>query len=199
LTKVIVVLRTNEHREGAAYCQALGIEHYLVKPLRTSELRETLQRSVNVNAVAVPRATTAFAHSAALNVLVAEDNQVNQLVMQRMLAKRGHIVTLAVNGKRAYEAAIVNQFDLIFMDVQMPEMDGFEATAEIRRWELGRNLHVPIIALTAHAMSGDQERCISAGMDGYMTKPVNPAELDEVLRKQSPRHSSGGIVGTATG
>ena len=110
--------------------------------------------------------------------------------MQRLLAKRGHRVTIAATGKEAIEAVRAAAFDLVFMDIQMPELDGFEATREIRRAEirrvgLGGERRIPIIALTAHAMSGDRERCLASGMDGYMTKPVNPRELDETLAAYS--------------
>ncbi len=134
-----------------------------------------------------------------MNILLAEDNQVNQLVMQRLLTKRGHHVTIAANGRIACDLAQQQRFDLIFMDVQMPEMDGFEATAEIRRWQNQHHRRTPIVALTAHAMSGDQERCIAAGMDNYMTKPIIPAELDEMLRtyNQPLSGTDAGLSGTA--
>jgi len=115
------------------------------------------------------------------DILLVEDNRVNQMVMQRLLTKRGHRVTTAATGMAAIEAAQHDSFDLIFMDVQMPEMDGFEATRAIRRRESGDARRLPIIALTAHAMSGDRERCLEAGMDSYMTKPIDTKELDEVL------------------
>jgi CheY-like chemotaxis protein len=110
---------------------------------------------------------------------------VNQLVMQRLLTKRQHKVTIASSGKAALQALESEQFDLILMDVQMPELDGLEATREIRRREAA-GTRTPIVALTAHALTGDRERCLEAGMDGYMTKPVNPTELDEVLEKYAP-------------
>jgi CheY-like chemotaxis protein len=119
---------------------------------------------------------------AGLHVLVAEDNVVNQMVMQRLLTKRQHKVTIASSGRAALQAVESQQFDLILMDVQMPELDGLEATREIRRRE-PTGTRTPIVALTAHALTGDRERCLDAGMDGYMTKPVNPTELDEVLEK----------------
>jgi CheY-like chemotaxis protein len=121
-----------------------------------------------------------------LKVLVAEDNTVNQMVMQRLLHKRGHEVTIAASGKAALEAFAAQRFDLIFMDVQMPELDGLEATRAIRQREIAPD-RIPIVALTAHAMSGDRERCLAAGMDGYMTKPVNPTELDEMLACHAKR------------
>jgi len=120
-----------------------------------------------------------------LHVLLAEDNEVNQRVAQRFLERLGHRVTLANDGREAVDQWRQQPFDLILMDVQMPEMDGFEAVATIRDAELLRGTRTPVIALTAHAMSGDRERCLAAGMDGYLTKPVKLAQLvaaiDDVL------------------
>lgn len=103
--------------------------------------------------------------------------------MQRLLQKRGHTVHIAENGRAVLNALASRPFDLILMDVQMPELDGFETTAEIRRRETQTGAHIAIVALTAHAMAGDRERCLAAGMDGYLTKPIDPAELDETLRR----------------
>jgi CheY-like chemotaxis protein len=116
-----------------------------------------------------------------LRILVAEDNPVNQRLVARMLEKRGHQVKVAGNGREALDALRRANYDLVFMDVQMPVMDGFEATGEQRRREKLGGLHTPIIALTAHAMKGDRERCLDAGMDGYLTKPIRANELDEIL------------------
>ena len=118
-----------------------------------------------------------------LRVLVAEDNLVNQRLATRLLEKRGHRVVLAASGRQALEVLETGPFDLVLMDVQMPEMDGLEATAEIRKRETSTGEDQPIIALTAHAMKGDQERCLAAGMDGYLSKPIRPQELDVVLEK----------------
>jgi signal transduction histidine kinase/CheY-like chemotaxis protein len=116
-----------------------------------------------------------------LQVLLAEDNKVNQRVAQRFLERLGHHVTLANDGREAVELWQRQAFDLVLMDVQMPEMDGFEAVATIREAELGRGTRTPVIALTAHAMSGDRERCLAAGMDGYLTKPVKLAQLVDAI------------------
>ena len=121
----------------------------------------------------------------ALRILVAEDNAVNQRLIVRLLEKRGHRVVVAGNGK---EAALEEEpFDLVLMDMQMPEMDGFEATAAIRKKEKNSRAHQSIVALTAHAMKGDREKCLEAGMDGYLTKPIQPQELDEVLAQFGAR------------
>jgi signal transduction histidine kinase/ActR/RegA family two-component response regulator len=118
-----------------------------------------------------------------LRVLLVEDNAVNRLVAERMLQKAGHRVTCAENGQVAVERLAAEAFDAVLMDVQMPVMDGYEATAAIRTREATGTGHVPIIAMTAHAMSGDRERCLEAGMDGYVTKPVTTAELlEEIYR-----------------
>jgi signal transduction histidine kinase/CheY-like chemotaxis protein len=116
-----------------------------------------------------------------LRLLVAEDNPVNQRVAQGLLAARGHHVTVVDNGRAAVEAIRTNHFDMVFMDVHMPEMDGFEATAAIRADEGTTGRHVRIIAMTASAMRGDRERCLASGMDGYMAKPIEPAELDDLV------------------
>jgi CheY-like chemotaxis protein len=114
-------------------------------------------------------------------VLLAEDNPINQQVASRMLERLGHSVVLAGNGREVLQVLARETFDLILMDVQMPEVDGFSATAVIRQQEEGTGRHVPIIALTAHAMKGDRERCLAAGMDGYLPKPIRPEELRQVL------------------
>ena len=119
-------------------------------------------------------------------VLLAEDNQVNQKVAVRFLEKRGHTVVLADSGKKALDAWRKQAFDVILMDVQMPEMDGFEATSRIREQEKSTGKHIPIIALTAHAMVGDRERCLAAGMDDYVSKPINAAELFAAIDRLLP-------------
>jgi len=117
-------------------------------------------------------------------VLVAEDNGVNRLVVQHMLHKGGHEVSLVVTGRQAVEAALTGAFDVVLMDVQMPEMNGLEATEAIRAHETGRR--VPIIGITAHALRGDRERCLEAGMDDYLPKPVRRRQLDQALARTVP-------------
>lgn len=116
-----------------------------------------------------------------LHILIAEDNPINQRLAVSLLEKMGYGVTVAANGKEAVEAVEQNIFDVVFMDVQMPEMDGLEATTTIRAHEKARGTHVAIIAMTAHAMTGDREHCIAAGMDGYVTKPISSAKLLEAI------------------
>lgn len=119
-------------------------------------------------------------------ILLAEDNLVNQRVAMQSLEKRGHSVVLAESGRKALDAWRNQPFDIILMDVQMPEMDGFEATARIREHEKSSGKHIPIIALTAHAMVGDRERCLAAGMDDYVSKPINIAALFAALERLLP-------------
>jgi two-component system, sensor histidine kinase and response regulator len=117
-------------------------------------------------------------------ILLVEDNSVNQLVAKRLLEKRGHTVVVANNGREALaflEAASFNGFACVLMDVQMPEMDGFECTAVIRERERSTGRHLPIIAMTAHTMTGDAARCLAAGMDAYVSKPIQPDALFDVI------------------
>jgi len=117
-----------------------------------------------------------------LRVLVAEDNIVNQRLAAAFITRRGHDAVVVSNGREAVDTWTREAVDGIFMDVQMPEMDGFEATSRIRDLERGRATHVPIVAMTAHAMSGDRDRCLEAGMDDYVTKPISLREIDRVLQ-----------------
>ena len=170
----------------------LGVAAYLLKPIRQAELRDTIARVMGVREgtaaapvqepVAAPAPEKRDAADS-LRVLVAEDNAVNQKLIVRLLEKRGHRVTVAGNGREAVDAAARESFDLVLMDMQMPEMDGFEATAMIRVRERRSGAHLPIVALTAHAMKGDREKCLAGGMDDYLSKPIQPGELEEVLAR----------------
>ena len=149
--------------------------------------------AAELTAVACDRIAVASRPVRRLKVLVAEDNVVNQRVAVGLLVRRGHDVTAVANGRLAIDALARESFDLVLMDVQMPEMDGFEATAEIRRRERGTGGHLRILAMTAHAMSGDSERCLLAGMDGYMSKPIDPHLLRSLVEEEAPRaHSPSG-------
>jgi len=130
-----------------------------------------------------------------LRILLVEDNPVNQRLETRLLEKRGHRVVLAANGREALDALEKESFDLVLMDVQMPEMDGFEATAAIREREKASGVRLPVIALTAHAMKDDRERCLAAGMDDYLTKPIQPRELHELLENYVARRMPSTLVG----
>ena len=177
----IMMLSSADQLGDAARCRELGIQRYLTKPVKQSELLEairTILRPAISSAVHTPAASAAHARSGSrlLRVLLAEDNVVNQRMAVRLLEKAGHSVVVAGNGKEALRAVDREPFDVILMDVQMPEMGGFEATAAIRARENGGS-RVPIIALTAHAMKGDREACLAAGMDGYVAKPISSKAL----------------------
>jgi len=129
--------------------------------------------------------------AAALSILLAEDNPLNQKLAVRLLEKRGHSVVTAMNGSEAVEAFDRQRFDAVLMDLQMPVMGGFEATAEIRARERSRPKRTPIIAVTAHAMQGDRERCLEAGMDDYVAKPIRPDELYAAIDRQVAAHTEG--------
>jgi signal transduction histidine kinase/DNA-binding response OmpR family regulator len=187
-TATIMMLTSAGHRGDAARCEELGVSAYLLKPIRQSELWEAVVRILGAKEQegAVPLITRYLLQglrvpSTSLCVLLAEDNLVNQRLGMRLLEKRGHSIVVAGNGRETLTAFESGGFDLILMDLQMPEMDGFEATTAIRQWEKASGNRVPIVALTAHAMKGDREKCLAAGMDGYLTKPIRPAELDDIL------------------
>ncbi len=175
----LVMLTSAGQRGDGQRCRELGIRGYLPKPTSRSDLLETIG-TVLATPAPTPEETFVTRHSIAesrrrLQVLVAEDNPVNQEVAATMLRKRGHDIDVANNGREAVDAAGRKRYDVILMDVQMPDMDGFEATHAIRATEAGRTL--PIIALTAHALSGERERCLAHGMSGYLTKPFKAHEL----------------------
>jgi signal transduction histidine kinase/DNA-binding response OmpR family regulator len=189
-TATIMMLTSAGHRGDGERCKTWGVAAYLLKPVRQSELREAIARVLGAReqAGAIPLITRYSLQDArdpadVLSVLLAEDNLVNQRFATRLVEKRGHRVTLAANGREALTALEKQAYDLVLMDVQMPEMDGLEATAILRLREKESERHQPVIALTAHAMKGDQERCLAAGMDGYLTKPIRPQEIDEILDK----------------
>jgi two-component system sensor histidine kinase/response regulator len=195
-TATIMMLTSTGHRGDAARCQELGVSAYLLKPIRQSELREAVARVLGARERdgAIPLITRfslrdAREPNAYLSVLLAEDNLVNQRLVVRLLEKRGHRVVVAGTGLEALQALEKESFDLVLMDVQMPEMDGLEATAAIREKEKSSGLHQPVVALTAHAMKGDREKCLAAGMEGYLTKPIRPQELDQLLEIYVARRS----------
>jgi signal transduction histidine kinase/DNA-binding response OmpR family regulator len=182
-------------RGGATAARAMGFAAVLTKPVRQSTLLTRLLEVLGQNAAAEPTAPKAApsAPVAALHVLVAEDNAVNQRVLLHMLNGFGHKAHAVANGHEAVAAAAETAYDLILMDVQMPGMDGLEATAEIRRQEVGLGRYVPIIALTAHAMAQHRDRCLAAGMDDYIAKPVGRAQLAEKLAEWAERLGRGDV------
>jgi two-component system sensor histidine kinase/response regulator len=182
LGSTIIMLTSGGQRGDAERCRQLGISAYLSKPVRQWELREAILRVLGLKPQRgeSPRLVTRHSLQESrqhLRILLAEDNPVNRELTVRILSKRGHSVAVAANGKIALETLETQAFDLILMDVQMPEMDGFEATAAIRKNEAVTGTRIPIIAMTAHAMKGDRERCLEAGMDAYISKPVKADEL----------------------
>jgi CheY-like chemotaxis protein len=184
----IMMLTSAGQRGDGARCRELGISAYLTKPVSQAELREViflLLDSTRGGAPADGLITRHVIHEkfaeSSLNILVAEDNPVNQKLAVRMLEKRGHKITLARNGREAVQALEAAAYDLVLMDIQMPEMDGFAATAAIREREHGTGKHQPIVAMTAHAMKGDDQRCLYAGMDGYLAKPIRGEEIYAML------------------
>jgi CheY-like chemotaxis protein len=196
-----MLLTSTGHLGDAARCREAGIAAYLTKPIPQAELLQAICRTLGTAqadgtaAASATSATVVTRHSLReesphWRVLLAEDSAVNRLLAVRLLEKRGHKVTTANHGREAVEVFQKQEFDLILMDIQMPEMDGFEATAAIRALEAGTGQHIPIIALTAHALTGDREKCIEAGMDGYSTKPIRAdnlyMEMDKAMRLTQP-------------
>jgi len=181
----IMMLTSSGQYGDVARCKHLGVAAYMVKPIKQSELFNGIMSvlgkpDVEEKQAGECRSASGMANKR-LNILLAEDNAVNQKLAVSVLEKRGHSVKVAHNGRQALEALEKDTFDLILMDVQMPEMDGIEATTAIRENEKTTGEHMPIIAMTAHAMKGDRERCLSAGMDGYVSKPIRANELFDVL------------------
>ncbi|HEV3279770.1 MAG TPA: response regulator [Terriglobia bacterium] len=182
----IMMLTSNGQKGDAARCRELGVAAYLVKPIRQTELREAIGSALKLapgqdepwQPVARPAQDEARRGA---RILVAEDNPVNQAFVVRVLEKRGHRVVVAANGREALAALEKESFDLVLMDGQMPEMDGFEATAAIRDAEKQTGAHIPIVALTASALRGDRERFLQAGMDRYLAKPIRGQDLLEVI------------------
>jgi two-component system sensor histidine kinase/response regulator len=186
LAAATILLLTSAGRPGdGARCRALGIAAYLVKPIRQADLLEAVLAVLGVASAGSSPAPLVTRHSlrearGKLRILLAEDNKVNQLVAARLLGKRGHTVVVAASGREALAALDIEgagAFDLVLMDVQMPDIDGFEATGIIRAREKASGGHLPIIAMTANAMQGDRERCLAAGMDGYVAKPFQAEEV----------------------
>jgi len=184
----IMMLTSADQNSSAARCREMAVESYLVKPIQPAELQMAIRRSLGM----MLPARVAFepegqppARAAALRILLAEDNPVNQRLAERVLQKMGHQVTLASSGTAAVLKWSSGEFDLIFMDVQMPEMDGLEATQAIRLREAATGNHIPIVAMTARAMLGDREACLEAGMDDYISKPMNPKLLEQSIARFS--------------
>ncbi len=212
----IMMLSSAGQRSDSARCRELGIAAYLTKPIKQSDLLDTILAVLHTSSVETcppsPEPQSALPESRRrLHILLAEDNAINQRVAVTVLQRQGHAVVVAGNGKEALAALEREAFDLVLMDVQMPEMDGFETTRAIRKYEAAKNTgrgmmnderdtqnpscimhhasvpHLPVVAMTAHAMKGDRERCLAAGMDAYVSKPLQAQQLFEVIESLVPR------------
>ena len=212
----IILLSSSGQRGDADRCKEIGISGYLPKPIKQSDLYDAIMMTMGILSEEMPTVITlhkVYEERESLNILLAEDNLINQTLAIKLLETRGHRVTLASNGFEAVEAFKNGNFHLILMDIQMPEMDGFEATRHIRALELkahssklkedessepsafslqpsARSGGIPIIAMTAHAMTGDREKCIDAGMDDYVSKPIKPETLFSVIDKVARKSQS---------
>ena len=200
---MIMMLTSSGERGESARCIELGVAAYLTKPVSQSSLWtaivKVLSSSPSQEASMDKFETRQMLSESdgSLRILLAEDSTTNQLLAVRLLEKRGHSVEVANNGREALAALKASRFDVVLMDIQMPEMSGFEATATIRENEKADDTRIPIIAMTAHAMKGDRERCIDAGMDGYVSKPIRPQELFEEIYRLVPASNRASVTGPA--
>ncbi|MGV3533638.1 MAG: response regulator, partial [Chthoniobacteraceae bacterium] len=189
LSGATVMMLSSAMPAGAsARCAELGVASYLMKPVSHRELIDAILRALGKGGnIPTPALASQSADSTQqpLRILLAEDNVINRALASAILEKRGHSLVHAMSGREAVQAASTEAFDVIFMDVQMPEMDGFEATQNIRELEQKIGRHTPIVAMTAHAIAGDRERCLDAGMDDYISKPLEKTELLELLGRIS--------------
>lgn len=182
----IMMLTSGGQRGDAAKCKELGISAYLMKPIKQSDLLDAILMTMQKTSTGEQSSSLITRHSvrearSRLNILLAEDNPVNQKLAVKILEKMGHTISVASNGIEVLDILENDHFQMILMDVQMPVMDGFEATKAIRDKEKLTGGHLPIVAMTAHAMIGDKEKCLAVGMDGYVSKPINPNELSSVI------------------
>ena len=185
--QIPMLLLSSGARSSAADIEARGFAGSLAKPIRKASLRDLLMRIVSGQDPALPSGAGAKVPGRGslqgVRVLLAEDNPINQMVARRILEQWGCIIECVASGRQALEAATTAPFDVVLMDMQMPDMDGLEATAAIRNWEKGSSAHVPIIALTANVMASDRDRCIGAGMDDYLGKPLRAEALYAAVAK----------------
>jgi two-component system sensor histidine kinase/response regulator len=186
----IMMLTSGGQRGDAVRCRELGISAHLTKPLMQSELRGAVLGVIGMPGIAeqhpIPTISSAPAGSIqALRILLAEDNVVNQVLVTKLLTRRGHKVTVVGNGLECLDTLKDGLFDLLLLDVQMPEMDGFEAVRKIREMEKTTGNRLTVFGLTAHVMTGDREKCLAAGMDDYLTKPIHAQSLYEAIERRS--------------
>jgi CheY-like chemotaxis protein len=179
----LVLLLPAGQQDASECCREMDIENCVTKPAKASDLLEAVLTALGAPGTQEKRLdrTAQTASQGPLRILLAEDAPVNQEVAVGLLELQGHEVVVANNGREAVRALARDTFDAVLMDVEMPEMDGLQATAVIREMEKERQTHIPIVAMTAHAVKGFRERCVEAGMDGYIAKPVQPTELFQVL------------------
>ncbi|HEY6332202.1 MAG TPA: response regulator, partial [Blastocatellia bacterium] len=179
--RAVMMLSSTDYQLSSSLCKNAGVVDLLMKPILPSQLLKAMSISAwgiqSETARGPKRSPVKQCGSGSFDILLVEDTRVNQFLVTRILEQEGHSVTVAENGREAVAIISEQDFDLIFMDVQMPEMNGFEATAAIREKEQQTGAHTPIIAMTAHALSGDRERCIAAGMDDYISKPATREHL----------------------
>jgi CheY-like chemotaxis protein len=178
----ILILTSLGQRGDASRLESLGCSGYLLKPIKKDQLRDALVAAINREQTGIAKSPLITRHVLSEKkrkeqlILLAEDNLVNQKLAVALLQKAGYSVDVVENGLAAVKRVQQGRYRVVLMDVQMPEMDGLEATQIIREWEQGVR-HIPIIAMTAHALKGDRERCLEAGMDDYLSKPINPKEF----------------------
>ena len=193
---VIMMLTSGDRPNDMQECERLGIGAYLLKPIKQSELLEAIELVLGMLGSRQLRPGAADqrrSRGRSLRILLAEDSLVNQQLAVALLESEGHAVTVANNGREAVAATQTGEFDLVLMDLQMPDMDGLEATASIRANERDSSRHLPIIAMTAHALKGDRERCLEAGMDGYTPKPIDATELFATIESLVPRQEAADV------
>ena len=180
----VMMLTSDDYYASLRRCGQVGVNTHLIKPVRLCELLVAIREAISpVTGQAQGSLPVTATPARQLRILLAEDNLVNQRLTVRMLEKMGHHVVVAQTGEDALKALDAERFDLVLMDVQMPEMDGYAATREIRKRESGRHARVPVIAMTAHAMKGDRESCLEAGMDDYLSKPINREVLQQAIER----------------
>jgi two-component system sensor histidine kinase/response regulator len=192
---IIVMLSSAGQVDAPERCRQAGISLYLTKPVKQSELLDAIMSALGDDSrwsrrAEITQFASEFKPSRPLRILLAEDHPVNQRLATRILEKWGHEIVVAANGIRAIEEFQRTTFDLILMDVQMPDMGGLEATQRIREFEKSRGTHIPIVAMTAHAIKGDREQCLEAGMDDYVSKPIDPKALFEAIEAISAKQAA---------
>jgi CheY-like chemotaxis protein len=187
----ILMLTSSGQIGDAARCRELGISAYLMKPIRQRELFDAILTTLNRKPEETSHLVTRHSlreEKGRLRVLLAEDNAINQRLAVRLLEKRGYLVHVSGTGKEAVQELEREAYDLVLMDIQMPEMNGFEATLAIREKEKHTGGHIPIIAMTANALKGDEDDCLAAGMDGYISKPIRTQEMFNTIESVRHKH-----------